>query len=67
VGIKVSRGYLSKLIQKVSASLDKPYEELLHRLPLELKLNLITIESQLKLAAVAALEAYEQQQIKISG
>lgn len=39
IGIKVSRGYLSKLIQKVSASLDKPYEELLNRLPLELKLN----------------------------
>jgi transposase len=39
VGIKVSRGYLSKLIQKVSASLDRPYEELLNHLPLELKLN----------------------------
>jgi hypothetical protein len=39
VGIEVSRGYLSKLIQKVSASLDRPYEELLNRLPLELKLN----------------------------
>lgn len=39
LGIKVSRGYLSKLIQKVSASLDRPYEELLNRLPLESTLN----------------------------
>jgi transposase len=36
---KVSRGYLSKLIQKVSQSLEMPYEELLNRLPLESKLN----------------------------
>lgn len=36
---KVSRGYLSKLIQKVSQSLEMPYEELLKRLPLETKLN----------------------------
>jgi transposase len=39
LGLKVSRGYLAKLIQKVSAALDQPYEELLNRLPLEAKLN----------------------------
>lgn len=39
MGVKVSRGYLAKLIQKVSAALDKPYEELLHRLPLAAQLN----------------------------
>ncbi|MBW1677941.1 MAG: IS66 family transposase [Deltaproteobacteria bacterium] len=37
--IKISRGYLSKVIQKVSMSLEKPYEELLDRLPLETTLN----------------------------
>ena len=36
---KISRGYLSKVIQKVSMSLEKPYEELLDRLPLETTLN----------------------------
>lgn len=37
--IKISRGYLSKVIQKVSMSLEKPYEKLLDRLPLETTLN----------------------------
>jgi len=37
--IKISRGYLSKVIQKVSMSLEKPYEQLLDRLPLETTLN----------------------------
>jgi len=36
---KVSRGYLCKLIQKVSQSLEKPYGELLKRIPLEAHLN----------------------------
>lgn len=35
----VSRGYLRKVIEKVSDSLEKPYEELLERLPLEKKVN----------------------------
>ena len=39
VGEKVSRGYLAKIIQKVSQSLERPYEELLERLPLETTLN----------------------------
>ena len=39
LGEKVSRGYLVKLIQKVSQSLERPYEELLARLPLEATLN----------------------------
>ena len=39
VGVRVSRGYLSKLIQKVSQSLERPYEELLERIPLEACLN----------------------------
>ena len=39
LGVKVSRGYLSKLIQKVGAALDAPYNELLDRLPLEKILN----------------------------
>ena len=39
LGEKVSRGYLCKLIQKVSQSLEKPYEELLNRIPLEAHLN----------------------------
>lgn len=38
--LKVSRGYLSKLIQKVSNSLAKPYEELLGILPLTSKVNI---------------------------
>jgi transposase len=39
LGEKVSRGYLRKVVAKVSAALDAPYEELLDRLPLESKLN----------------------------
>ena len=39
LSLKVSRGYLRKGIQKVGQSLEAPYEELLHRLPLEKKLN----------------------------
>lgn len=39
IGVTVSRGYLAKLIQKVSRSLAPPYEELLDRLPLETTLN----------------------------
>lgn len=39
LGENVSRGYLAKIIQKVSASLEKPYEQLLNRLPLESTLN----------------------------
>lgn len=35
----VSRGYLRKLIEKTSKSLEKPYEELLNQLPLESNLN----------------------------
>jgi hypothetical protein len=35
----VSRGYLVKVIQKVSRSLERPYEELLERIPLEATLN----------------------------
>jgi hypothetical protein len=39
LGIKVSRGYLRKLIQKVTDALQLPYDELLKRLPSELWLN----------------------------
>lgn len=39
MGIRVSRGYLAKCIQKVSSSLDQPYAQLLNILPLETKLN----------------------------
>ncbi len=39
LGETVSRGYLAKIIEKVSQSLEKPYEELLNRLPLEPTLN----------------------------
>jgi hypothetical protein len=39
LGENVSRGYLAKVIEKVSQSLEKPYEELLARLPLERTLN----------------------------
>ncbi len=35
LGLSVSRGFLCKVIQKVSRSLRQPYEELLGRLPLE--------------------------------
>jgi transposase len=39
LGEKVSRGYLRKLIEKVSQSLEVPYNELLDRLPLETIIN----------------------------
>ena len=39
VGETVSRGYLVKLITKVSRSLERPYQELLDRIPLEASLN----------------------------
>jgi transposase len=39
IGVTVSRGYLAKLIQKVSQTLAPSYEELLSRLPLETTLN----------------------------
>jgi len=39
LGEPVSRGYLAKVIQKVSRSLERPYEELLERIPLESTLN----------------------------
>jgi transposase len=39
IGEPVSRGYLAKIIQKVSQSLERPYEELLARIPLEATLN----------------------------
>lgn len=37
--LKVSRGFLSKVVQKVSRALAPTYEELLDRLPLEQRLN----------------------------
>jgi hypothetical protein len=40
LGEKVSRGYLRKVIEKVSQSLEQPYNELLNRLPLETVLNI---------------------------
>ncbi len=39
LGESVSRGYLRKIVAKVSAALDVPYAELLKRLPLEQVLN----------------------------
>jgi transposase len=39
LGEPVSRGYLAKIIQKVSHSLERPYAELLKRIPLEATLN----------------------------
>lgn len=39
LGEKVSRGYLRKIIEKVSQSLEAPYNELLDRLPLETIIN----------------------------
>jgi len=39
LGIRVSRGYLRKVIRKVSESLERPYQELLDRLPLETTVN----------------------------
>ena len=40
IGVTVSRGYLAKLIQKVSQALAPSYEELLNRIPLETTLNI---------------------------
>ena len=40
IGVTVCRGYLSKLIQKISQALAPSYEELLNRLPLETTLNI---------------------------
>jgi transposase len=39
VGVSISRGQLAKIITKVSAALDTPYEELLHHLPAQPRLN----------------------------
>lgn len=39
LGEKISRGYLCKIIQKVSQSLERPYEELLELLPFSTKVN----------------------------
>jgi len=39
LGEKVTRGYLRKLIEKVSLSLEAPYNQLLDRLPLEAVIN----------------------------
>lgn len=39
LGEKVSRGYLRKIVEKVSDTLAQPYEQLLNALPLERKLN----------------------------
>ena len=39
LGENISRGYLRKILAKVSSALDAPYEELLRRLPLEQLLN----------------------------
>jgi transposase len=39
VGVTISRGQLAKLVQKVSASLKQPYDELLEIVPGEARLN----------------------------
>lgn len=39
LGEKVSRGYLRKVLAKVTSSLNDPYEQLLNRLPLETVVN----------------------------
>jgi transposase len=39
LGERISRGYLRKIVEKVSSALDAPYGELLLRLPLEQVLN----------------------------
>ena len=40
VGISISRGQLNKLVQKASAAFEQAYNELLERLPQEMKLNI---------------------------
>jgi transposase len=40
IGVTVARSTLCKVINKVSAALEGPYEELLHLLPAEAKLNI---------------------------
>jgi transposase len=40
VGVSIARGTLCKIINKVSQALDEPYEELLHLLPHEDRLNI---------------------------
>jgi hypothetical protein len=39
VGLTISRGQLAKVVAKVSAALERPYQELLERLPDEGRLN----------------------------
>ena len=39
IGVTISRGQLAKVIAKVSAALDEPYEELLKNLPEQSRLN----------------------------
>jgi len=39
LGEQISRGYLRKIIQKVTSALEVPYNELLNRLPLETQVN----------------------------
>lgn len=39
LGVKISRGQLRKLVEKVSSALDQAYKELLESLPLEKRLN----------------------------
>jgi transposase len=39
VGLTISRGQLAKVVQKVSASLEQTYDDLLHALPHERQLN----------------------------
>jgi transposase len=48
VQITLSRGQLTKIIRKVSAALDQPYEELLHALPLQGILNVDETGHKLK-------------------
>ena len=40
IGVTISRGQLSKLIQKASAAFEQAYNELLEYLPHEAKLNI---------------------------
>lgn len=48
VHITLSRGLLAKIIRKVSAALDQPYEELLNALPLQRLLNVDETGHKLK-------------------